>query len=107
MLVLRLNLCLARDGTFVIVARKSAVSYSVANIDSPHLPVGVFHTSALTPFQGNAIPPVKALRRRGRPARIVNPAIPLLSMLKNTKFSQNTSSADPWSGRLWGQRGRL
>ncbi|GFT14097.1 uncharacterized protein NPIL_349391 [Nephila pilipes] len=39
-----------RDGPFVIVERKSPVSYSVANTDSLQLPVGVYHSSALTPF---------------------------------------------------------
>ncbi|GFU46339.1 CCHC-type domain-containing protein [Nephila pilipes] len=94
-----------RDGPFVIVERKSPVSYSVANIDSPQLPVGVYHTSALTPFQGNVIPPVKALRRRGRPARIIKPSSPTPVNAQKHKGSQNTSSADPWSGPLRGQRG--
>ncbi|GFS87790.1 hypothetical protein NPIL_193421 [Nephila pilipes] len=96
-----------RDGPFVIVERKSPVSYSVANIDSLQLPVGVFHTSALTPFQGNVIPPVKALRRRGRSARIVKPSSPNPANAQKHKDSQKTSSADPWSGRLRRQRGRL
>ncbi|GFS58868.1 uncharacterized protein NPIL_211441 [Nephila pilipes] len=65
-----------RDGPFVIVERKSPVSHSVANTDSPQLSEGVYHTSALTPFQGNIIPPVKALCRRGRPARIIKPSSP-------------------------------
>ncbi|GFS36992.1 uncharacterized protein NPIL_126181 [Nephila pilipes] len=96
-----------RDGPFIIVERKSPVSYSVANTDSPQLPVGVYHTSALTPFQGNAIPPVKALRRRGRPAKIIKPSSPTPSNAQIYKGSQNASSADPWSGRLRGQRGKL
>ncbi|GFT72086.1 integrase catalytic domain-containing protein [Nephila pilipes] len=96
-----------RNGPFVIVERKSPVSYSVANIDSPQLPVGVYHTSALTPFQGNVIPHVKALRRRGRPARIIKPSFLTSANTQKHKGSQNTSSADPWSGRLRGQRGRL
>ncbi|GFT18049.1 hypothetical protein NPIL_329431 [Nephila pilipes] len=96
-----------RDGPFAIVERKSPVSYSVANIDSPQLPVGVYHTSALQPFQGNVIPPVKALRRRGRSARIVKPSSPIPASAQKHKGSQNTSSADPWSGRLHRQRGRL
>ncbi|GFS40420.1 uncharacterized protein NPIL_590731 [Nephila pilipes] len=49
-----------RDGPFVIVERKSPVSCSVANTDSPQLPVGVYHTSALTPFQGNINSTVKS-----------------------------------------------
>ncbi|GFU34396.1 integrase catalytic domain-containing protein [Nephila pilipes] len=96
-----------RDGPFVIVERKSPVSYSATNTDSPQLPVGVHHTSALTPFQGNVIPPVKALSRRGRPACIIKPSSPTPANAQIHKGSQNTSSADPWSGRLWGQRGRL
>ncbi|GFT37614.1 hypothetical protein NPIL_64861, partial [Nephila pilipes] len=96
-----------RDGPFVIVLRKSPVSYSVENTDSPQLPVEVYHTSALPPFQGNVIPTVKALRRRVRPARIIKPSSPTLANAQIHKGSQNTSSTDPWSGRLWGQRGRL
>ncbi|GFT20191.1 hypothetical protein NPIL_704461 [Nephila pilipes] len=75
--------------------------------DSSKLPVGVYHTLALTPFQGNVIPPVKAVRRRGRPARIIKPSSPTPANSQKHKGSQNTSSADPWSGRLRGQRGRL
>ncbi|GFT63050.1 hypothetical protein NPIL_685661 [Nephila pilipes] len=52
-------------------------------------------------------PPVKALRRRGRPARIIKPSSPTPANAQKHKGSQNTSSADPWSGRLRGQRGRL
>ncbi|GFS60424.1 retrovirus-related Pol polyprotein from transposon 412 [Nephila pilipes] len=96
-----------RDRPFVIVEQKSPVSYSVANTDSPQLPVGVYHTSALTPFQGNVIPLVKALRRRGRPARIIKPSSPTPANAQIHKGSQNPSSADPWSGRFRGQRGRL
>ncbi|GFT12935.1 uncharacterized protein NPIL_519411 [Nephila pilipes] len=96
-----------RDGPFVIVERKPPVSYSVANTDSAQLPVGVYHTSALIPFQGNVIPPVKALCRKGRPARIIKPSSPPPANAQIHKDSQNTSSADPWSGHLRGQRGRL
>ncbi|GFU32504.1 hypothetical protein NPIL_16041 [Nephila pilipes] len=93
-----------RDGLFVIVERKSPVSYSVANTDSPQLPVGVYHTSVLTPFQGNLIPPIKALRRRGRPARIIKPSSITPASAQIHKGSQNTSSADP--GRdVFGVRG--
>ncbi|GFT97378.1 hypothetical protein NPIL_502801 [Nephila pilipes] len=80
---------------------------SKENADSPQLPVGVYHTSALTPFQGNVIPPVKALRRRGRPAEIIKPSSPTPANAQKHKGSQNTSSADLWSGRFQGQRGRL
>ncbi|GFU18677.1 transposon Ty3-G Gag-Pol polyprotein [Nephila pilipes] len=65
-----------RDGPFVIVERKSPVSYFVANTDSPQLPGEVYYISALTPFQRNVIPHVKALRIRGRPARIIKPSSP-------------------------------
>ncbi|GFT58759.1 integrase catalytic domain-containing protein [Nephila pilipes] len=82
-----------RDGPFVIVERKSPVSYSMVNTDSPQLQVGVYHTSALTPFQRNVIPSVKALRRRGRPARII-------------KLSSPTP-ANVQIQTLRGQRGRL
>ncbi|GFS68442.1 hypothetical protein NPIL_24911 [Nephila pilipes] len=95
-----------RDGPFVIVEQKSPVSYSVVNTDSPQLPVGVYHTSALTPFQENVIPPVKALRRRGRPVRIIKQSSPTPVNAQTHKCSQNSSSSDLWSGRLRSQRGR-
>ncbi|GFT86240.1 hypothetical protein NPIL_540011 [Nephila pilipes] len=66
-----------------------------------------FMPHPLTPFQGNVIPPVKALRRRGRPARIIKPSSPTPANAQIHKGSQNTSSADPWSGCLRGQVGRL
>ncbi|GFT39513.1 transposon Tf2-6 polyprotein [Nephila pilipes] len=53
-----------------------------------------------TPFIENYIdtqnhPPVKALRRRGRPARIIKPSSPTPANAQKHKGSQNTSSADP------------
>ncbi|GFT00827.1 hypothetical protein NPIL_528501 [Nephila pilipes] len=93
-----------RDGPLVIVDRRSPVSYSVAKTDSPQLPVGLYHTSALTPFQ---IPSVKALSRRRRPARIFKTSSPISANAQIHKGLQNTSPADSWSGRLRDQRGRL
>ncbi|GFT07598.1 hypothetical protein NPIL_639591 [Nephila pilipes] len=92
------------SGDLVLVTKPNQ---SNKNADSPQLPVGLYHTSALIPFQGNVIPPVKALRRRGRPARIIKPSSPTPANAQIHRGSQNTSSADPWSGRLEGQRGRL
>ncbi|GFS69014.1 retrovirus-related Pol polyprotein from transposon 17.6 [Nephila pilipes] len=92
------------SGDLVLVTKPNQ---SNKNADSPKLPVGVYHTSALTPFQENVIPPVKTLRRRGRPARIIKPSSPSPANTQIHKGSQNTSSADPWSGRLRDQRGRL
>ncbi|GFT65847.1 hypothetical protein NPIL_556421 [Nephila pilipes] len=59
------------------------------------------------PSQGNVITPVKALRRRERPAGIIKPSSSTPANAQKHKGSQNTSSADPWSGYLRGQRGRL
>ncbi|GFS32481.1 hypothetical protein NPIL_22721 [Nephila pilipes] len=56
---------------------------------------------------GNVIPSVKDLRRRGRPVRIIKPSSPTPVNAQIHKGSQNSSSVDPWSGRLRGQRGRL
>ncbi|GFU14283.1 hypothetical protein NPIL_216581 [Nephila pilipes] len=65
------------------------------------------HPDHLREDEGNVIPPVKALRRRGRPARIIKSSSPTPANAQKHKGSQNTSSADPWSGRLRGQRVRL
>ncbi|GFU86080.1 integrase catalytic domain-containing protein [Trichonephila clavipes] len=38
-----------RDGPYVILTQRSPSSYEIASLDNPGVPLGVYHTSALTP----------------------------------------------------------
>ena len=59
-----------RDGPYVILQRHGATSYEVAAIDKPNAPLGIYHTSAITPYFGKTNPtPVVPLRKRGRPKK--------------------------------------
>ena len=59
-----------RDGPYIILQRHGIASYEVAAIDKPYTPLGIYHTSAITPYFGR-IPstPVIPLRKRGRPKK--------------------------------------
>ncbi|KAG5873264.1 hypothetical protein JTB14_013175 [Gonioctena quinquepunctata] len=59
-----------RDGPYVITKVISPVSYQVAAPDSIEEPLGVYHVSALLPYQGPAEQePVVPIRKRGRPRK--------------------------------------
>ncbi|KAG5869620.1 hypothetical protein JTB14_028278 [Gonioctena quinquepunctata] len=59
-----------RDGPYVITKVISPVSYQVAAPDSIEEPLGVYHVSALHPYQGPAEQePVVPIRKRGRPRK--------------------------------------
>ena len=63
-----------RDGPYIIIEKKSPVSYVIAAEDAPHQPLGKYHVSALRPFisrEGAEVDsrPVAPLRRRGRPRK--------------------------------------
>ncbi|GFU00573.1 retrovirus-related Pol polyprotein from transposon opus [Nephila pilipes] len=89
------------EGTHLTSIQKKKLNellFRFSSVTSRSIP----HQEYITPFQVNVIPPVKALRRRGRPARITKPSPPTPVNAQKHKGSQNTSSADPWSGRLRG-----
>lgn len=73
-----------RDGPYKILKRHGATSYVLADPNVPDQALGVYHTSALTPYRGSEGPlplPVRPLRKRGRPpkpttAADIAPALP-------------------------------
>jgi hypothetical protein len=61
-----------RDGPYVVLRKHGPVSYEVAHPDNLAEPLGVYHTSQLTPFinsEGPTPAPVRAMRKRGRPRK--------------------------------------
>ncbi|GFW33279.1 hypothetical protein TNCV_2859571 [Trichonephila clavipes] len=54
-----------RDGPYVILTQISP-SYEIASLDNPGEPLGVYHTSALTPCNNDKVKPLIPLRKRGR-----------------------------------------
>ncbi|GFW34696.1 integrase catalytic domain-containing protein [Trichonephila clavipes] len=59
-----------RDGPYVILPQMSPSSYEIASLDNPGEPLGVYHTSALTPFKNDKVKPLIPLRKRGRPPKV-------------------------------------
>ncbi|GIY43796.1 uncharacterized protein CDAR_561081 [Caerostris darwini] len=58
-----------RDGPYVILTKRSPLSYKVSNFDSPDTPIGTYHVSALNSFTGVETTPIAPLRKRGRPKK--------------------------------------
>ncbi|KAH9637830.1 hypothetical protein HF086_005488 [Spodoptera exigua] len=61
-----------RDGPYVILRRHGPCSYEVAHPADPKTPLGSYHSSALSLYQGSASNPPnpeRPLRRRGRPRK--------------------------------------
>ncbi|GFU06855.1 integrase catalytic domain-containing protein [Trichonephila clavipes] len=77
-----------RDGPYVVLTQRSPSSYEIASLDNPGAPLGVYHTSALTPCNNDKVKSLIPLRKRCRP-----PKVPRIS----------GSS----SGRRRNQRGRM
>ncbi|GFU18265.1 hypothetical protein TNCV_1212051 [Trichonephila clavipes] len=59
-----------RDGPYVILTQRSPSSYEIASLDNPGVPLGVYHTSALTPCNNDKVKPLIPLRKRGRPPKV-------------------------------------
>ncbi|GFS99231.1 uncharacterized protein TNCV_1600711 [Trichonephila clavipes] len=59
-----------RDGSYVILTQRSPSSYEIASLDNPGEPIGVYHTSALTPCNNDKVKPLILLRKRGRPPKV-------------------------------------
>ncbi|GFT50761.1 transposon Tf2-11 polyprotein [Trichonephila clavipes] len=59
-----------RDGLYVILTQRSPSSYEIASLDNPGEPLGVYHTSALTPCNNDKVKPLIPLRKRGRPPKV-------------------------------------
>ncbi|GFT11519.1 retrovirus-related Pol polyprotein from transposon 412 [Trichonephila clavipes] len=65
-----------RDGPYIVLSQISPTTFAVASCDKPDEPLGVHHTSALTPFLNGTetLSPVVPLKKRGRPRK--QPFIP-------------------------------
>ncbi|GFT42358.1 uncharacterized protein NPIL_39771 [Nephila pilipes] len=61
-----------REGPYVILTQRSSSSYEIAGLDNPGVPLGVYHTSALTPCNSDRVKPLIPLRKRGRPPKVSN-----------------------------------
>ncbi|GFT68774.1 retrovirus-related Pol polyprotein from transposon 412 [Trichonephila clavipes] len=48
--VLTIKLMIWRDGPYIVLSQRSPTTFVVASCDKPDEPLGVYHTSALTPF---------------------------------------------------------
>ncbi|GFW47434.1 hypothetical protein TNCV_4537241 [Trichonephila clavipes] len=59
-----------RDGLYVILTQRSPSSYEIASLDNPGEPLGIYHTSALTPCNNDKVKPLIPLRKRGRPPKV-------------------------------------
>ncbi|GFX78904.1 integrase catalytic domain-containing protein [Trichonephila clavipes] len=59
-----------RDGSYVILTQRSPSSYEIASLDNPGVPLGVYHTSILTPCNNDKVKPLIPLRKRGRPRKV-------------------------------------
>lgn len=78
-----------RDGPYRIIRVVSHTTYEVADEKSPEIPLGTYHTSALSPYVGSEVAqPEVGIRRRGRPRK-------------------NPNVAGSSSDRIRSQRGRL
>ncbi|GFV04051.1 hypothetical protein TNCV_916751 [Trichonephila clavipes] len=51
----------------MILTQTSPSSYEIASLDNPGVPLGVYHTSALTPCNIGKVKLLIPLRKRGRP----------------------------------------
>ncbi|GFU15480.1 retrovirus-related Pol polyprotein from transposon 412 [Trichonephila clavipes] len=59
-----------RDGPYVILTQSSPSSYEIASLDNPGEPLGVYHTSALTPCNNDKVKPLIPLCKRGCPPKV-------------------------------------
>ncbi|GFT06787.1 retrovirus-related Pol polyprotein from transposon 412 [Trichonephila clavipes] len=79
-----------RDGPYIVLSQRSPTTFVVASCDKPDEPLGVYHTSALTPFlngtetQSSVVP----LKKRGRPRK--QPLVPRGTAGENAIRSAST-----------------
>lgn len=62
-----------RDGPYAIKQRLGASTYILADPGKPEEPMGMYHTSDLSPYHGDTDilpPPLQPLRKRGRPKKV-------------------------------------
>ncbi|GFS87160.1 tigger transposable element-derived protein 6 [Trichonephila clavipes] len=59
-----------RDGPYVILTQRSPSSYEIASLHNPGKPIGIYHTSVLTPCNNDKVKPLIPLRKRSRPPKV-------------------------------------
>ncbi|GFU39120.1 hypothetical protein TNCV_378321 [Trichonephila clavipes] len=93
-----------RDGPYIVLSQRSPTTFVVASCDKPDEPLGVYHTSALTPFLNGTETqsPVVPLKKRGRPRK--QPLVPRGTPGENAVMS--TSTPPRRDGLRW-CRGRM
>ncbi|GFX98893.1 retrovirus-related Pol polyprotein from transposon 412 [Trichonephila clavipes] len=79
-----------RDGPYIVLSQRSPTTFVVASCDKPDEPLGVYHTSALTPFLNGTETqsPVVPLKKRGRPRK--QPLFPRGTAGENAIMSAST-----------------
>ncbi|GFW66947.1 hypothetical protein TNCV_4688321 [Trichonephila clavipes] len=79
-----------RDGPYIVLSQRSPTTFVVASCDKPDEPLGVYHTSALTPFLNgtDTQSPVVPLKKRGRPCK--QPLVPRGTAGENAIMSAST-----------------
>ncbi|GFW50461.1 protein NYNRIN [Trichonephila clavipes] len=79
-----------RDGPYIVLSQRSPTTFVVASCDKPNEPLGVYHTSALTPFLNGTETqsPVVPLKKRGRPRK--QPLVPRGTAGENAIRSAST-----------------
>ncbi|GFW59890.1 transposon Tf2-8 polyprotein [Trichonephila clavipes] len=79
-----------RDGPYIVLSQRSPTTFVVASCDKPDEPLGVYHTSALTPFLNGTETqsPVVPLKKRGRPRK--QPLVPNGTAGENAIMSAST-----------------
>ncbi|GFV86061.1 retrovirus-related Pol polyprotein from transposon 412 [Trichonephila clavipes] len=79
-----------RDGPYIVLSQRSPTTFVVASCDKPDEPLGVYHTSALTPFLNGTETqsPVVPLKKRGRPRK--QPLVPRGTAGENAIMSAST-----------------
>lgn len=82
-----------RDGPYVIKEQKGPSSYEIEDTKNPGVALGVYHSSALTPFKSDDKDhpqPIQPLRKRGRPKKTApQPAALLLKKRSRGRPKKN------------------
>ncbi|GFX44793.1 retrovirus-related Pol polyprotein from transposon 412 [Trichonephila clavipes] len=92
-----------KDGPYIVLSQRSPTTFVVASCDKPDEPLGVYHTSALTPFlngtetQSSVVP----LKKRGRPRK--QPLIPRGTAGENAIMSASTPLDETVFGGVGGE----
>ncbi|GFT16703.1 retrovirus-related Pol polyprotein from transposon 412 [Trichonephila clavipes] len=89
-----------RDGPYIVLSQRSPTTFVVASCDKPDEPLGVYHTSALTPFLNGTETqsPVVPLKKRGRPRK--QPLVPRGTAGENAIRSASTPLAETVFGGI-------